>query len=466
MRGSQGMDEREQQALREKYQSLLDEFGKLEGDLEQAERLTRQMLGKLSLAVDKAYPELEEPVRSLREQVRAAEEGKLPWRVLTAGVSEIIESIRVVEANAAIESEQDSLPSAMEPSVAERNRQTRQLLSVMLERIAFTEELEKRRSRLIEQLASESDNTVTSVLIDRAAMLVNDMRRQVESEKNDLASFLKQVTHTLGDIDRHAATEQDRLSSQRDASSALDEAVNRQVADIGAEVDQATELSTLKSAVQERLGRICKHVAEYRQADQKRVAEAEAENQKLRTHVRHLEHETASLKTSLDESRERLLRDTLTGLPNRLAFEERVRLELARRKREHTPLCLAIWDIDLFKQVNDNFGHKAGDKALYVVGRRLAKLVREVDMVARFGGEEFVMLLPKTSLEHALPVVDRMREEIANTPFRFKTDPIRITLSCGITEHRQGEGIEDTFERADSALYRAKSEGRNRCVGA
>ncbi|MFP4155278.1 MAG: GGDEF domain-containing protein, partial [Halothiobacillaceae bacterium] len=90
----------------------------------------------------------------------------------------------------------------------------------------------------------------------------------------------------------------------------------------------------------------------------------------------------------------------------------------------------------------------------------------EVDVVARCGGEEFVMLLPKTSLEHALPVVDRMREEIANTPFRFKTDPIRITLSCGITEHRQGEGIEDTFERADSALYRAKSEGRNRCVGA
>jgi len=159
-----------------------------------------------------------------------------------------------------------------------------------------------------------------------------------------------------------------------------------------------------------------------------------------------------------------MLRDALTGLPNRLAFEERAKLEQARYRREKQPFCLAVWDIDYFKQVNDTYGHKAGDKALHVVGRTLAKLLREVDMVARFGGEEFVMLLPQTTLENALPVVERMRATIEKTPFRYKDEPLKITLSCGITEYREGEAMEQTFERADRALYRAKNEGRNRCV--
>ncbi|OYV28152.1 MAG: hypothetical protein B7Z82_03400, partial [Halothiobacillus sp. 20-54-6] len=142
--------------------------------------------------------------------------------------------------------------------------------------------------------------------------------------------------------------------------------------------------------------------------------------------------------------------------------DERAALEIARMKREHGPLCLAIWDIDHFKNVNDIFGHQAGDKALHVVGKTLNKLIRDVDMVARYGGEEFIMILPRANLQQAFVVLERIRETLANTAFRFKDKPLKITLSCGVAEFAPNETSEEVLARADEALYRAKANGRNR----
>ncbi len=165
-----------------------------------------------------------------------------------------------------------------------------------------------------------------------------------------------------------------------------------------------------------------------------------------------------------EEQRHRALHDPLTELPNREAYNQRAHLEYQRWHRYRNPLSLAVCDIDYFKKINDNFGHQAGDRVLKVLGRALVKRLREVDFIARYGGEEFVILLPETALDEACQVLDKIRAAIAQTPFHFKEQPVQVSLSIGLTEFRDGDSVEQVFARADKNLYRAKDEGRNRCL--
>ena len=122
---------------------------------------------------------------------------------------------------------------------------------------------------------------------------------------------------------------------------------------------------------------------------------------------------------------------------------------------------MAVFDIDHFKKINDNYGHQAGDKVLKVIGSSIAKRLREVDFFCRFGGEEFVALMPETALDDAMEVLNKIRNAIANASFNYKEQPLSITLSVGVTQFKQDDDVETAFARADKALYAAKSAGRN-----
>jgi diguanylate cyclase len=158
--------------------------------------------------------------------------------------------------------------------------------------------------------------------------------------------------------------------------------------------------------------------------------------------------------------------DPLSQIPNRLAYEQRVTEELERCARTAEPLCVAVWDIDKFKSINDRYGHPAGDRVISLVAKCLASSVRGADFVARYGGEEFVMLLPGTALASAVPLLERIRESVSQLGFHFRGMPVSVTISCGITALQSGDGAAEAFERADKALYRAKEAGRNRVVSA
>jgi diguanylate cyclase len=114
--------------------------------------------------------------------------------------------------------------------------------------------------------------------------------------------------------------------------------------------------------------------------------------------------------------------------------------------------------------VNDSYGHSAGDRLLSMIGKLLSQGKREEDFLARIGGEEFALLLPATNLEQARQVVERIRTQIAATAFHYKGQREQVTLSCGLTEFRDGDTPLTIYQRADAALYRAKESGRNRCV--
>jgi diguanylate cyclase (GGDEF)-like protein len=150
--------------------------------------------------------------------------------------------------------------------------------------------------------------------------------------------------------------------------------------------------------------------------------------------------------------------DPLPGLYNRRRVEEILEEEILRAQRFSLPLCAALLDIDHFKRINDAFGHAVGDDVLRVLGRELADRVRRTDHVGRWGGEEFLLLLPGTALAGALQLIEELRRHIG----RRREGLPGFTASAGVAELREGEAAPELIARADGKLYEAKKGGRDR----
>ena len=169
-------------------------------------------------------------------------------------------------------------------------------------------------------------------------------------------------------------------------------------------------------------------------------------------------HDVTAERDLLREREQLLLVDALTGIPNRRAAENALRTEQERKKRTGIPLCVALFDVDHFKKVNDVHGHAVGDEVLRIVAGSLAGEARLTDTVARWGGEEFLAVLG-VSLDGARAFCERARQVIE----KLRCPPVeRITISVGVAEVGAGEAVSDAIARADKRLYEAKHAGRNR----
>ena len=192
----------------------------------------------------------------------------------------------------------------------------------------------------------------------------------------------------------------------------------------------------------------------------------------LLSHLRNMEQKLATVekealgyKAKLDKHKILSMQDKLTKLPNRAALDEKFLQEFNIAKKQGTPLWVAVADLDYFKKVNDTFGHTAGDKTLQTVASLLNRSLRENEFIARFGGEEFVILVPNISQVGIEKKLNRVREKIKSIPFKFKGTSMTISISIGATKVRIDDAGEYfTFERADKALYQAKEQGRDRVV--
>jgi diguanylate cyclase (GGDEF)-like protein len=164
------------------------------------------------------------------------------------------------------------------------------------------------------------------------------------------------------------------------------------------------------------------------------------------------------------EVREHSLRDPLTGCATRAHAVEMIDAELRRARRSQMPVSMIVFDLDLFKDVNERYGHLCGDAVLANVGRRMKDVLRGSDLKCRYGGDEFLLLLPETPLHGARRVAETLRREIGDRPIPWAGEALTVTASFGLTQAMPGEiNIHSVVARADAALYRAKEEGRN-CV--
>jgi len=187
---------------------------------------------------------------------------------------------------------------------------------------------------------------------------------------------------------------------------------------------------------------------------------------RARTQIRKRRY-TDHLRDNVQNSIEMAITDALTGLHNRRYMESHLTTLAEQASAHGKPLALMLLDIDYFKSINDRFGHDAGDDVLREFATRVRKSIRGIDLACRYGGEEFVVVMPETDLHVASLVAERLRRSIAGEPFAVSkgTRRIEVTISIGLTtlEHN-GESVADVLKRADNALYRAKHEGRNGVV--
>lgn len=156
-------------------------------------------------------------------------------------------------------------------------------------------------------------------------------------------------------------------------------------------------------------------------------------------------------------------KDPLTGVNNRSTLNDTLRREIELARRHKKPLSLIVLDIDHFKRINDTLGHAAGDFVIKALAERTAACIRSSDMLFRYGGEEFVVVLSNTALRGAALLADRIRKAVEKTQCRYDEQLIEITVSLGVAALGTGEDERDLFTRADQALYLAKSNGRNCC---
>ena len=154
-----------------------------------------------------------------------------------------------------------------------------------------------------------------------------------------------------------------------------------------------------------------------------------------------------------------MLTDPLTNIPNRRCFEDEVSREFSRSERSNNDFCIGICDIDFFKQVNDDFGHDVGDQILVEVADTIQSTIRHADFVARWGGEEFVIMFIESDVESAYAIGERVRKKVRKLIFKGVDRP--VTISIGLAQRHAGDQFRDLFKRADNALYTAKREGRD-----
>ncbi len=349
---------------------------------------------------------------------------------------------------------QDTKADTLSPAV-------REAVVELLERLTLQPEMTESVEALKVQLSEETQALAFLPSLQSVAELVAAALEKIRSEKSDLEEFLRMLTQRLQEIDQHLSESIVTRQAAQHSHAKFDLAVNDQVSGIETSMQEATDISSLKQVIQQRLEGIREHMTVFRREEEEREKEAQRQVGMLSSRVREMETEIGQLHTRVRTEQATALQDVLTGIPNRLAYERRSGEEFARWRRYKHALTLLVLDIDHFKQVNDRYGHQAGDKVLRIIAQLLKKEVRDVDFMARYGGEEFVVLLPETALEGARVVAEKLCACVRECEFHHGGQRVPITISCGIAVFKEGDTVSQVFERSDAALYRCKLKGRN-----
>jgi diguanylate cyclase len=340
----------------------------------------------------------------------------------------------------------------------------RVLLAEMLERLIVLPEAQSTFAELKALLLGAPSDAVLVSVLTRIADVVNAQHARLQHERDELQRMLQQITQHLDQVAGYIKGEANEQQVSDDSSQEFNTKVLGEVRALGDNVEQASDLVALQQKARLSLQAISGHLRDYRVREELRVSAYRERADGMCARVQELERETRALHESLERQQQAALLDTLTGIPNRLSYSERIIQEFRRWNRIEEPLCLSVWDIDQFKAINDTYGHAAGDKVIRIIAQQLASNVRETDFVARYGGEEFVMILVGASAKDALGLIDNLRKKISELGFLFDRKRVTVTISCGIAAAGQGDTPELLMERADKAMYQAKQLGRNRCA--
>ncbi len=318
------------------------------------------------------------------------------------------------------------------------------------------------------------------LLLENVSELVEDdswLSGQIAGVQNLLAgpishSALKDATRSLKEVIykqgilKHSLTEA-KVTVKNMMLTFVDRlsAVATTTSDYHEKIDQYSKKISQAQDIDE-LNEILNHVMRDTRATQSQALRSRDEMIAARKEVQEAEARILDLESKLEQMSELVREDQLTGSLNRRGLDDVFERELARSDRRVSPLCVAMLDLDDFKRLNDTHGHQAGDQALVHLVRVIKDTLRTMDVIARFGGEEFLILLPDTPLKDAKQTITRLQRELTKRIFMHNNERLLITFSAGVALRAPKETQEAVVQRADKALYEAKKAGKNRVIAA
>ncbi len=313
-------------------------------------------------------------------------------------------------------------------------------------------------TRWIKDQLGESDSVdaIGAVLGDVIDLLV-DITGKVSEERLTTQSFLGDLRNKLQSVEEAIFSVITDGDDSYTRAAQLESEVSNDVQIIGKAVEE-NDLEVLKKTVEKGLSNLSTKVANYLETERKHHIESKEKIHGLTLQVRDMEAEASNLKSEVRIKQDLAVKDPLTGVYNRAGYEERVQEEFARSSRTKAPLSIVFVDCNKFKQINDTFGHNAGDVVLMKVAETLKKRARVSDIVARYGGDEFVVLLPDTGLDGAKIFAVGACEKVKQAGFNNNGTPLDVSISCGVTQIREDDSPVTALHRADQAMYAAKKE--------
>jgi len=352
-----------------------------------------------------------------------------------------------------------ALPDSPEPSYSSVAKHIESTLLGLLDDLSLPERHRPQAEAMRERLKNGLNWYELLPILDDLAVL---MLAITDSGQHEFEVYLKQLNERLESFQSNLQAASAGHADNRSAARELDTQIREQVDGLQSSMQQAADLEGLKHVLENHLEGLLSTMDQHQKQRDEREQEVAARLQGLAARVASMEQEAQGYREHLEEQRQKALVDPLTGLPNRAAWSERLEHEVGQWQQHGNTLLLAMLDLDHFKRINDNYGHLAGDKVLKIIATVLRKRLRGTDFIARFGGEEFVLLMPATALVAGVKLLESLRAAIEACPFHFKGEPVTITASIGVSAFKAGEHSDLVLKRADQALYRAKNAGRNR----
>ncbi|WP_299660559.1 diguanylate cyclase [uncultured Psychromonas sp.] len=391
---------------------------------------------------------------SIKTRLLEMQDGDVPYTIIEHQV-ELKELIKIYQ-RAVIELSKRSIQSDDDHKgdVEFINEELQQVILELDVGEAYVQDLEKLRINI----SNESDPfQLPHHCLQVINLIINSTREERSSSRhflytlNDsLTEFYLNFAKTLNATEAGFAQQKDTFVSIEKSAKSLQQ-----------QSEEAQDIDSLRNYITSYVSEVKNVIAEQ---EKKKEQKFRHKFQGMVRQIKELQSETQSYQKTLKHQTKQLHVDFLTKIPNRAAWSERLEIEITRLKRYKTPLQMAVIDIDNFKSINDNFGHLAGDKVLHAIAQTLQRSIRKTDYIARFGGEEFALLLPEINQQQAQFVLNKLRDRIKAITFRFKEENLIITISVGFTTLVSSDDQDEAFERADTALYQAKAEGKDRVI--
>jgi diguanylate cyclase len=433
-----------------KYQNSVKELEEKESEWRSHESILRNAIARLCTVGRGLDKNLDRQLELVESLSRDKQDEKL-----ASEIEILVQNVNSLEADSNASNENLPTDSGM------IKKSIDDVVSGLLERLSIIQDASDSNRNLEENVMDGADETIMLETLTEGVASISKALKQLNQEKSELENFIANVTEQLAELTRVVSEDREEQMSGHLQAISLQTLMKEGMEQISDNVDAAEDISQWKTVIAKNIDLIKEGVEDFVGQDKIRNVAVEVRSESLVTKIKQMEIETELLQQKLVENREKLLYDTLTGVRSRLAYDEQIEQEIARWERYGSSFSYAILDIDHFKNINDKYGHSAGDNVLKIIANMMLQQIRKSDFIFRIGGEEFVLLLTNTDVSQAGVLVEKLRKAVKAREFSFKQECVTLSLSAGLTETRDGDSVKSIYERADAALYRAKNSGRD-----